>query len=908
MRRTRWAILATSLFLTAVPLACSDDDDGGGSAPQPDAGADAPVETGADAAPDATPDAAPDATTDVTPDASSSGISIDGLSAPVSVVYDEHGIPHVTCATDDDCFAAIGYVHASNRLFTMDFLRHLIRGKLASLVAAGSLILESDYYYRQFMADRNGDPLPEVLLADLDAESAHVLDRYAAGVNAWIHDVNAGANGAELSVEYDFYLLADRDIPPWEPEDSLAVALYLINDLSNSIDTELALAQMATLAPPTIAADLLTMQPAFPVFTIPAAGETFDAPLPASPHPGTLAYERLSPFASVLHQARAFTASAVMPHSDVMSGSKGSNNWVLAPSRTSAGHAILANDPHLGMSNPAVFLPMEIDSMSEGSGTLHVAGGTVPGLPPVLTGHNEHVAWGVTTANLDLNEVYLETLTPSGDGVMFEGSEVPFVTRVVTFENALGDPVDKELKWVPHHGPVLAEDPQNGTAITARWVPHDGMNDVRGYFELQRAASVAEAKAALSQLDGSNQNFVVCDLEGNIGWYPFSRLPARSWASMALPSWLPVPGDGSAEWDAFLDVSELPQLTNPSNGFVATANQGLTGATADGDPTNDGHPVYQGWQRNFGARMKRIVDVIEAGGDAHDVQSMLDLQADTYSVLGEVLAPMMVQAASGATLDAVETAVVDALDAWAYTCPTGLEGFDPEGAKDPDPVAARESIGCMAFHITLYALMNRAFGDEASFEDPTGGELWAWEKAVLNVILLDQLDPAALPSGGAFWDDVDTAPTETREEIAVLAVGDAAAHLATISADPDDWRWGRFHTLSFTSIYASFGITQFDNGPFANDGALYTVDVATPVGGTDMRQGWGPTVRSVIEATPSGMVMHFQHAGGTTLDRDSPFYDQLVDEWLRNEAIVFPFGPGAVSSPAQELELVPSGS
>ncbi len=904
MKHMRWSLVVASAVLVGSPLACSgDDDDSGANSNKPDASADAGVDAEVDAEVDA--DAAVDASPDAPPDGGSEIISIDGLSAPVQVTYDSYGIPHVTCATDDDCFAAVGYVHAKNRFFTMDFVRHLIRGKLAGLVAAGDLILQSDYYYRQFMATRNGDPLPEAIVSDLDPEHGQYLERYTTGVNAWIRDVNAGENGAELSEEYEFFLLADRDVPDWEVEDSVAAALYLLNDLGNSVETELALAELAALAPPAIAADLLTLQPAFPVFTTTASGEAFSYAQPAAPSTASFDSGSFAPFANVLRKARTFTSSAIQPHRDLWTGSKGSNNWVLGPSKTAGGHAILSNDPHLGMSNPAVFFPMEIDAKSDGTGTLHVAGGTVPGLPVVLTGHNEGVAWGVTTANYDLNEVYLETLNAAGDAVMFETTEVPLVAEVVTFDNAAGEPVDKELEWVPHHGPVLAKDVASGTAISARWVPHDGIDDIRGYFSLQYAVSVQEAKDAIAHLDASNQSFVVCDQNGDIGWYPYAKLPERSWASPSLPSWLPVPGDGSAEWDSFLDVSELPQLTNPANGFIATANQDLTGASADGDLTNDGHPVFHGWQKNFGARMKRIVDLIEAGGTSHDAQTMMSIQADTYSVLGEVLAPVMVDGAQGAALDATETAVVDALSAWAYTCPTGLEGTDPEGAKDMDATATQESIGCTAFHMTLYALLDRAFGDEAAFEDPTDDQHSVWQKAALNVLLLEELDPGALTSAGAFWDDTGTAPTETRSDIVVLAIQDAAQALSAVSSDSDDWRWGSLHTITFTSIFDGFGFEDYNNGPFANDGALYTVDVATPKGGTDMAQDWGPTVRLVIEAMPSGLQMHIQHSGGTNLDRESLFYDQFVERWLTNEAVVFPFGPGAVTDPAEVVEYGP---
>ena len=885
MRLTAKLALASVVGLALTPVACGDDDVASKSNPTTSSTG-GTGGGGGGGLPD--------------------GLFIEGLSASVDVAYDDHGIVHITCQTDEDCVATLGYVHAANRFFVMDFVRHAMRGTLGGIVAAGDAVLESDFFYRQFMSTAQGEPLEDAVVADMDAESLQLLERYAAGVNAWIDDVRMGRNGAALSTEYDFQLMNKDVIDDWEPQDSVAMGFYLMDLLANTVDEELTIGQMMADFPADLAADALRIAPPFADFTIPASGGTFPAAFPPPPPgpPSAGSSAKLAHAGALMRRARQrMTAARSLLHLP-RDGALGSNNWVIAPERTSGGNAILSNDPHLGMNNPAVFFPVEVDSTTSGSGTLHVAGGSIPALPAVLIGHNETLAWGVTTANYDLNEVYLETLNDAGTAVMFNGSWVDIVTRDVTFANAAGDPVTKTLKWVPHHGPILEEDLTSKTAISVRWVLQEGMTDVKSFMGLNRAAAVSDLPAALADITATNQNFVAVDDQGNIGWYPYGRIPNRPWASLAQPSWAPVSGDGTAEWSGFIDKADLPQLSNPPAGFIATANQDITGASADGDPTNDGHPVLQALDTAPGARMHRIVQLIEDNGSAHDVATELGIQADTFSVIAEAIVPPLVQELGNLGLTGTAATAVTVLGNWQYTCPTGLASSDPEGAVDADATVAAEAAGCTAFHFLLYQLFDKMLGDE---EDLYQVDFFTRMKTHLVITAIT--DPGQLATGASFFDDVSTGPVETREDILQAAIDQTATLLdARFGADPDTWRWGRIHTLTFRSIFDSFGLPTYNNGPFSNDGGLYTVDVASFKSvGSSMAQTHGATIRVVVEATPTGMQMKWQSAGGTSLDRESPFYDQFVEDYLKNAPIDFPFGAGAVPNPAiaQVFEPMP---
>lgn len=850
------------------------------------------------------------------------GVTIPGLSDAVQARYDDDGLLHLSCATDDDCYAALGYFHAQNRFFFMDFVRNLVRGRLGSLVNAGATVLEQDYANRLIFTTAEGEPLEDVLYEAASDRVKGNMQAYTEGVNAWIADMRAGDNDATLTTEYDFVFIEKDAIRDWEPQDSAAVGMYVLDDLSNHAEeVDLVIGEQLPLIDAALAADLFSPQPLFDAATLPATmtmAATLSpgaGPLSPVPAPSTAQIaERLAPSRALFAKARAVLGRV---GSGAMTGRHphdfGSNNWAVMGSRTTSGNAILANDPHLTLFNPSIWFAVELDAKSNGSGDTHVAGSTFPGLPSIMVGHNEDVAWGVTTAYWDLADVYVETLSADGTTVSFNGMDVPIVDKDFTFEDvSTGRTITKTFRYVPHHGPIIAE--EGTSAISLRWRAQDGGPDINAFFAMSRVSSVEQARQELEQVTTANQNFVVIDGEGNLGWYPYNDVPERPWASLAMPGWLPLPGDGSAEWGSAVPKASLPQSTNPLSGSVATANQDLTGATFDGDPYDDGQPAQQIWFKASGTREQRILDLLEAGGDAHSVTTMNDMHGDTHSLLGEVVVPAVLTAAAGMTPTADEQAVIDALTAWQFTCPTGLDGSDPVMApKVSDATQSAESIGCTAFHTVLYAAVDHALADDIT---DGGGDLEAVRslRADLHLVVRAIEDPASLTSGDALWDDVTTNPPESQEDVLQQAISTAATLLSASFGAADDWRWGRAHTLTLVSIFDSFGFTMYNEGPYAAPGGQYTVNVANPMS-RDLPEmpdviDWaftaGPSVRFVVEATPDGMQMTYQLPGGNDLHRDSPFYNNLLPKWLEVESIAFPFGPDAVPDPAVEVEVLPA--
>jgi penicillin amidase len=551
------------------------------------------------------------------------------------------------------------------------------------------------------------------------------------------------------------------------------------------------------------------------------------------------------------------------------------------------------------MTQPATWYLAHLDAKTHGRGQTHVAGMTFAGIPWPLLGQNEDIAWGATTTVMDLSDLYIETLVKDGDdnptGVMFKGEEVPFVRR--TFEIVFSDGTtdDRELLFVPHHGPVREIDPENNTAVTLRWSGSDIDTDINLFAELGVATNIEEAKQALSNGTTVGQNWVVIDSQNNIGWFPYNRLPKRTWATNLdgdAPSWLPLDGTGDYEWDDYFALEELPQAMNPDSGYIATANNDMTGALFDGDPTTlpngTSHPPYQ-VDRASGFRHARIVDLIEGFEDQHTRATMDQIVSDVHSLIGERMRPGLLAIANhDQTTPGLDGAkVIRALEGWDFTCPTGLDGTDSENSplsSDSDELLAAS--GCTAFHTLLIELRARIEDQENA---PQGG-------APSFAMYYSVVDPSQLAAGDVYWDNPDTLPPqiETKYEVmsdALQAAGDFLS--AQLGPDEKQWAWGRLHGLLLSSDLSTFEIYDYDNPApgdplFANDGGLFTVDVANP-GITDFVQTAGASTRLVCEASASGPSCTIQLPGGQSGDIESLHYDDLLFPYLRNEPMPLVF-------------------
>ncbi|MCZ6807877.1 MAG: penicillin acylase family protein, partial [Deltaproteobacteria bacterium] len=509
--------------------------------------------------------------------------------------FDEYGILNADCATDEDCAMVLGYYHAFDRFVQMDIRRRFSTGRLADLLPKGLAeilnVAGVAADARALFSTRDGQPAEQFLREQSSPKTLALFEAYSAGVNQWIADVQTGENGAVFPLEFSSVLLdygPDR-VPEWTPDDCLATVLALVETLTNDEGAQV----NAGLARAAIGADdkfsdLWSRRPLKDSSILPpgwqppspaaalvpkrGAANLASRSIPRAPGRNFIpALQKLSARLTATEEVRQMALGARQIGAEV-----GSNSWVVAPGLTTGGNALLSNDPHLGMTQPATWYLANLDAKTNGSGEIHTAGMTFAGVPWVLIGQNERIAWGFTTTVMDFSDVYLEELVTDGSGnptgVMFQGAEVPFTRVPFTIAFNDGSTEERELLFVPHHGAVREIDVENGTAVTLRWTGNDIDTDANVFTDLGRAASVEEARIAFEGSTSFGQNMVVSDPEGNIGWFPYNRLPKRTWATNldgAAPPWLPLIGAGDYEWTEYFALEELPQALNPAESFIA---------------------------------------------------------------------------------------------------------------------------------------------------------------------------------------------------------------------------------------------------------------------------------------------------------------------------------------------------
>lgn len=799
------------------------------------------------------------------------GIEIEGLSSSVHVKIDEDGIPRIRCATAPDCSAALGYLHARDRYIQMEVRRSFVRGRLHTIVpSAASIVIPIDQENRTAYLNREGKPIEDVAMEYVSEETRAMLDAYAVGVNVFLDE--ARADKSLLSAEFSNVLVDHKGILPWTAEDSLASVVALVDSLTNSSSKELQLASLVANFDPQVFSDLVLPRP---VSTATTLFSNYVASNGGAPVDLEEQFNAIRPYAEVLKQAS--ESRDRRDRALGRTGDRGSNNWAVGSAKSKSGNALLSDDPHLGHTNPATWYVVEMEAED---GSMHVAGVSFAGLPWVILGQNEHLAWGATTTYFDQADVFLETLTPDGNKVIYDGEEVELLTYDLTM-TAGTTTIAGTAKIVPHHGPIIGE--HDGHAVSLRWTGSDLSTDVNFLTELMKAKTVEEGRSAAELITTLGQNWVMIDTSGNFGWFPYNKLPVRSGLTPGMLPGLPLPGDGSVKWDSYMALSALPQLYNNPEGYVATANNDMTGQLWDGDPTNDSIPIFQSSVAD-GLRQERILDML-AATDEHTTETMLEAVGDTYMALREYVIPPLQALLEDETDPAFDEAktLVDELAAWAGTCPTGLEGHDPEGPASSDAAERDAAKYCLLFHRLVNDLRWEIFQDEL-FEASLSGSAPRAELAALTGFLNED---TGRMSGTNYWDDVTTTGViETPAEIIARSVSKTYAWVEDkLGADQENWIWGRIHRLTLMAdLFPQFGMNQYNNGAYAVPGGLSTVNVAQPT--QDWKEGFdisaGASMRWICEGFAEGMSCSIQVPGGQVHHKTSPFYDNFLSRWLSN--------------------------
>jgi penicillin amidase len=679
-----------------------------------------------------------------------------GIEAGAEVWRDADGIPHVMAATPHDAFFAQGFVHAQDRLWQMEYDRRRGCGRLAEY--AGPAVLAQDLHLRRLRLEASA----RADYAAVNAEARAMLDAYAAGVNAFI------ATARSLPVEFR---MLDARPEPWAPWHSLVVYKVRHVDMG-PWQAKLWRARLLRRLGPEMTAVLCPGTQPNPALIVPPGGQ-YDGPAPD----GLGALEA--------------GASAL---AEIGDWDGGSNNWALSGRRTASGAPLIAGDPHRALDVPNVYYQNHLACPEFDAIGLSFPG--VPGLPHF--GHNRSVAWCVTHAMADYQDLFIERFDP-GDPRRYRFRATWRQADVVreTIDVRGEAPVEIEVT-ITHHGPIIAGDPRRGYGIALRYSATAEPNrTLEALAPMLRATSAADLEQAMRPWVDPANNFVFADIHGTIGYRTRGQVPVRN----AANAWLPVPGwDGAHEWRGMIPFEEMPAFRNPETGWIATANSRIAGPD---------YPYYLGLDFAPDFRTRRVVERVQSLERA-TAADMAAIHADRRSIPAGELVPLLDRIVPK---DPLARHALARLRAW-----DGV--MAPDGVAPTIYAAMRERLVRDLLEPLLGPLASEAFATV-----PTGGVSHISRVRALLTGWIRRDDRTLLPPG-IDW-------TEALRRALEAAV---AALRAALGPDVDAWRWERVHVTRprhpLSAVYPQAGpLLDPPSVPVGGDGDTVQAAAFIPAAG-----------------------------------------------------------------------------
>jgi penicillin amidase len=766
-------------------------------------------------------------------------IIVAGLAAPVTVDRDAVGVPHILAQSLDDVAFAQGYVTAQDRLWQMDIFRRNALGELSEVLGELTLRFDEEHCKLGFREAASQ------ALEELDPESRRFLNRYAAGVNAFI-----STHLENLPIEFHILRYRPR---PWTPADSLSIALMMAETLNHTWERDVFRSRLTEKFGPELLNDLY---PTHSKYEIPLVGvdsapradasslslskpvqsgmklyTDYVRPIPSTA--GTLS--RLSLLTDPLW---AWTSErsldSVFASLSALNDANtdflvGSNNWVISGAHSATGMPLLANDPHLAHSLPCIWYQAHLRAPN-----LNVTGVSLPGAPSIIIGHNDHIGWGMTNLNPDVQDVFAEEFE-SVQGTKYLAKNVWVEADIRSETIKIKGKPDNILRvLVTRHGPIMRRLGKVGYAL--KWTAIEPHGIGFPFMKLNAASNWSEFTTALRQFLGPTQNFVYADRDGNIGFYDAGKIPIRR---NGLGN-VVVPGNlEEYDWVGYIPFDDLPHLFNPADGLIVTANQRITGDSFPYFITSD-------WEEPY--RFARIHGLLSSGtkftGD-----EFLRVQGDVYSEANRALADRVIQASNHVPLrGAPAKAAVERLRAGDYiSTPNNSE-------------------------TTIVEYLRTAL-EEALLKYGLGEEWRDYRSGMKSIFLENQLtsqSPRWLPKEYKNYD-----------ELLIRSLEQVCQHLQTVYGSPDvsAWVWGRRYPLLFRhALGRVWPLDRFLNvGPLEQPGTKQTVKQTDSV--------IGPSMRMVVDFAD------FDHSfNNLTLGESgqplSAHYSDQVSHWL--EARSFP--------------------
>nr|WP_026366009.1 penicillin acylase family protein [Promicromonospora sukumoe] len=821
----------------------------------------------------------------------SGSVQVEGLGSDVRVSRDAQGVPQIYADTAEDLFRAQGYVHAQDRFFEMDYRRHVTAGRLAELVGNNEDAIKADMVTRTF----GWRHVAEEEFNILDDTTRQYLQAYADGVNAYLADRSPG----ETAVEYTVLDVSVEvnDPEPWGPIDSLAWLKAMAWDLRSNYDDELDRAQAySTLGDASRVAELF---PAYsgtgnaPILDAAEAGAQATAPSGTETASATEEVYQSPHLADALESAQ--KALDAVPVQIARGEGTGSNSWVVSGQYTKSGKPLLANDPHLALAAPGIWAQVGLHCNQVGPECPYdVAGFSFSGFPGVIIGHNADISWGLTNMGADVTDFFIERVR---NDTYMRGTNkwVPMETETEVIRVDGGSSIDLEVRRTVH-GPIISsvmdetqmEAVRNAPTeigpeqrpqyeISLQWTALQPGRTADAVFEMNRAKTPADMKAAAAKFEVPAQNIVYATTDGHIGYQAPGKIPVRANVPGAVESdgtW-PRPGwDARYDWTGYVDPAQMPGVVDPKEGFIVAANQAVL-------PGGDGPFLSRDW--DYGYRSERIRTLISdriAEGRKLTAADMSEFQMDQWSRFADVLVPVLVE--------------VD--------LPAGYDSDGQELLADWDRSMDADSAAAAYFAAVWRNLLRITFHDELPEGMwPDGGSRWL---AVIQGMLGDPENP--------FWDDQSTVSVvESRDEVLTQALVSARQDLTVeIGKDTSDWEWGTLHQLRLEHLVLGGSgipapISAYMNPAPVKVGGGSSIVNATAFdaasGSFDVTSG--PSMRMVVDLADLD-ASTWVVVTGASAHPGSPHYDDQLSAWAAGETFPWPFTADAVEGAAEDEQIL----